>query len=80
MNLFRLRHFSIVNLVSKYLRNCANCVDPDEVAHPELSHHYLHCLPFHFLVQTENPICINGHVQIQGWKSPLWKFKDERVK
>ena len=32
------------------------------------------------MIKTESPVCIGGHVQIQGWKSPLQKFRDERIK
>ena len=58
---------------------CANSVDPDETARHEPSHQDLHCLPFRFRFYTETPICFSGHVQIQGWNSPLEKFRDKRV-
>ena len=29
---------------------------------------------------TENSICNNAHVQIQGWKTPLQKPRGERVR
>ena len=46
----------------------------------EPSHQDLHCLPFCFLdFRLKTPICITGQVQIQDWKSPLKKLRDERV-
>ena len=37
----------------------ANSVDPDEMAHKELSHQDLHCLPFcNFRVQTQTWKCL----------------------
>ena len=32
-----------------------------------------------FLLYTEVPISIIGHVQMQGWKTPLQALRDERV-
>ena len=54
-----------------------NTVDQDEMAHQDL-----HCLPFcvwFFSEMSETPICSIGLVQIQGWKSPLQKLRDESV-
>ena len=59
---------------------CANSIDPDETAHNEPSHQDLHFLSFCFSFLTETHICTSAHVQIQGWKSPLQKLRDERVK
>ena len=50
-----------------------------QLQNDEPSHQDLHCLPFCFEFSIDTPICISGHVHIQGWKSPLKKFKDERV-
>ena len=58
----------------------ANSVDPDEMACNEPSHLDLHCLLFCYWFLTESPICIGGHVQIQGWKSPLQTLSGEIVK
>ena len=54
----------------------ANSVDPDETAHMSRLiriHTVCHC----FLFLT--PICISVHVQVQGWKSPCQKLRNERV-
>ena len=58
---------------------CTNSVDSDETARLEPSHQDLHCSPFFFYLDCI-PYCISGDVQIQGWKTPLKKFRDERVK
>ena len=58
----------------------ANSADPDETARNELSHQVLHCLLFCFRVLTQTPICSNGFVLIQKWKSPIQKNTGERVK
>ena len=54
-----------------------NIVNPDETARKEQSHQNLHSL---LVFKTETHISISGQVQIQGWKNPLQKLRDERVK
>ena len=72
----RLSPFSL----AEQTYTCAHSVDPDERARNEPSHQDLHCLPFYFcIILTETPICINGHIQIQGWDSSLQKLRDERL-
>ena len=43
-------------------------------------HQDLHCLPLCYFFLTETHICTNGCVQIQRWKTPFQKLRDERVK
>ena len=50
------------------------------MAHNEPSHQKIHCLLVSFWSGTETPICISGHVQTQGWKCPLQKLGDKRIK
>ena len=45
----------------------------------ELSPLGLHCLPFGFQHFTETPISNNEHIQNEGWKSPIHKYKGKRV-
>ena len=56
----------------------ANSVDQDETVHNELAQLVLHGLPFCFHF-TDDHICSNGHIQIQGWKLPFHKYSSERV-
>ena len=58
----------------------ANSVDPDEMARNKWSHQDLHGPPFCSWFLTETPICNNGCVQTQRWKSPLQKLWGEWVK
>ena len=48
-------------------------------ANYESSHQDLHCLPFDPIFLADIPICNNGCVQIQRWKSPVQKLRVERV-
>ena len=60
-------------------KSFCKCIDPDETAHNELSSgSTMFAILFWFL--TENPNWNNGNGQIQTWKSPLPKLRDERVK
>ena len=94
MNKITLHIYAIQLVFSVFLKNemftlsapqtkpntSANREDPDETAHNEPSHLNLHCLPFRFQFFTDTPICNNGHIQIQGWKSTIHKYKGETIK
>ena len=56
-----------------------NSADPDETPYNESSHQDLHCFQSCYWFVTEIPICNNGCVQIQRWKSPFQKLRGERV-
>ena len=56
---------------------CINSVDPDETA--RLIWIYTVC-HYVFDFRLKSLFAFSGHVQIQGWKSRLQKFEDERLK
>ena len=62
----------------------ANSVGSDKMAPNDIepSHQDLQCLPlklFWFLTHSETPIWNHGSNQIQRWKNPFQKHRDERV-
>ena len=57
----------------------ANSADPDETAHNEPSHQDLQCLPCSYRYLSQTPICNNGCVQTQRWKSQFQNLRGERI-
>ena len=72
--------FSIYFIALSSLQTHTDTLQRVQIQSKELSHLDIYCLPFCYWFLTETPICTNGCIQIQRWKSPFQKLRDERMK